>query len=94
MSLSVSTFTIPNSRPAKHMTLIFYNDSMMSRGISAFFRLDPRIHNRVKVRVKAKKGEIITGSQRASVMGAMHNIAKQYDYDWERLLAAAKSGSR
>lgn len=92
MSISAHTFAIPDSRPTKHMTVVYYNDRSIPKGLKAFFRLDPRIHERVKCRVKIEKGAMVSGGDLASVRAALHTIARQHDYNWPRLLEAAKRG--
>lgn len=87
MSLSVSSFTIPNTN--KPMTLIYFNDTCVPRGVKAFFRLDYQILNRAKIRVN-DKGRILRGDQLAFIRGEMHKIAMKYNYNWQELLEAAK----
>ena len=87
--LSVSKFIIPKSNT--EMTLIYYNDYSIPQGVSCFFRRDPRFLDKAKVRIKLRdKYASLSSSTRSSISEAMHKLAKQYDYSFERLLDVAK----
>ncbi len=88
--LSVSTFTIPKS--IKSMTIVWYNDYSVPRGVKTFFRQDTRYPNRIKIRIKDDKG-VLGSSQRGHLNGALHEIAKHHDYNWEQLVTFVKRSS-
>lgn len=80
--------------------IVFLQDgTAVPKGISAYFFRDTRVFTKARIRVKAKKDQLghpvttLTAYKKVELMERLHNIARQYDYQFDRILDEAKRQS-